>query len=212
MTTVDEWILTSEGTEQPISGFKLLMCKAPRIEVIAHSLAQINRYTGHASRPYSVAEHSLLVADIVASMGLDHHAQRLALMHDAHESLCGDASTPVKVAVGTAWMEFEHPLALLVRTTYHLKAPYAAHGKAVRHADLLALATERRDLMRFDPKVNTPWSVIDQPGARVRPLDGIDLNTPVREAMIWRHHRDAFLARYHDLEARCKAMPGSATA
>lgn len=213
MTTVDEWILTADGKEQPISGFKLFMCKAPSIEVIAHSLAQINRYTGHASRPYSVAEHSLLVADIVAHMGLDHHAQRAGLMHDAHECLCGDAATPVKNVVGTAWAECENPLALLVRSTYHLKTAHTAHGKAVRLADLLALATERRDLLPFNPKHNTAWGVIDQPGAaRVLPLEGIRLDTAAREGTSWRHWRDAFIARYRDLDARCKAMPGAAAA
>lgn len=213
MNTINEWILTADGRDQPISGTKLFWAKAPSIEVIAHSLAQINRYTGHASRPYSVAEHSLLVADLVAMMGLDHHAQRLALMHDGHECLCGDVASPVKVVVGTAWMECEHPLALQVRTTYNLRTPHIAHGKAVSLADLMALATERRDLLPFDPKRNAAWGVIDQPGAaRIAPVAGISLNTPEREAMAWHQWRDAFLARFRDLDARCKVMPGAATA
>ncbi len=204
MLAINEWITTSDGTDQAISGYKLFPGNAPSIEVIAHSLAQINRFTGHAVRPYSVAEHSLLVADIVAAMGLDHHAQRLALMHDGHECMCGDASSPVKTAVGTAWMEFEHPLALLIRTAYNLRTPHVAHGKAVRHADLVALATERRDLMAFNPNANLAWSVIDTPGARIAPAPDIRLNTPEREAMTWRDHRDAFLARYRALDALCR--------
>ncbi len=213
MTTVDEWILTADGRDQPISGYKLFAAKAPSIEVIAHSLAQINRYTGHASRPYSVAEHSLLVADILAAMGLDHHAQRAGLMHDGHECMCGDAASPVKVVVGLAWAECENPLALLVRTTYGLRSAHTAHGKAVRLADLMALATERRDLLPFDRQRNAAWGAIDQPGAaRIAPVDNIKLNTPEREEMTWRHWRDAFIYRYHALNARCKVMPGAATA
>ena len=205
MTPINEWILTADGSDQPISGTKLFWAKAPSIEVIAHSLAQINRYTGHASRPYSVAEHSLLVADLVAMMGLDHHAQRLALLHNAHECLCGDASSPVKVVVGTAWMECEHPLALQVRTTYNLRTAHIAHGKAVRLADLMALATERRDLLPFDPKRNAAWGVIDQPGAaRIEAVAGISLNTPEREDMAWFQWRDAFRARYRALDELCR--------
>lgn len=77
----------------------LLPGNTPRIEAIAHSLAQINRF-GHASRPYSVAEHSLLVCEIVKSMGLDCHAQRAALMHDAHEAFTGDVATPHQSRAG----------------------------------------------------------------------------------------------------------------
>lgn len=35
------------------------------ISDIAHHLSQINRYTGAARRPLSVAEHSLLVCEIL---------------------------------------------------------------------------------------------------------------------------------------------------
>ncbi|WP_440105657.1 hypothetical protein [Acidovorax sp. BL-A-41-H1] len=206
MTTAP-WIVTQDGTDQPISGTHLLVHgKVPRIEVIAHSLAQINRYTGHAARPYSVAEHSLLVADILAAQGYDHHAQRLGLMHDAHECLSGDAASPVKWALGAAWLEFENPLAALVRTQYHLKTAHAAYKGAVKHADLAALATERRDLMPYDPQRNKRWPVIDTPGAEVRPLDNVDLNSTVRAAMSWRHHRDAFLERYRVLTAQCGVL------
>ena len=213
MTTTPPWIVTQDGTDQPITGIHLLAHgKVPRIEVIAHSLAQVNRYTGHATRPYSVAEHSLLVADILAAQGFDHHAQRAGLMHDAHECLSGDAASPVKQALGTAWLEFENPLALLVREQYHLKAAHAAYRGAVKHADLVALATERRDLMLFDPTRNKPWPIIDTPGAVVQPIDSVDLNNSVRVAMTWRHHRDAFLARYRLLTAQCGVMSERAAA
>lgn len=212
MNPIHEEILLSDGKEQPISGFKLFAAKAPSVEVIAHSLAQLNRFTGHAARPYSVAEHSLLVADIVANAGLDHHAQRLALMHDAHECMCGDVNTMVKMVLGILWGEFEHPLALLVRTTYNLRAPHAAHGKAVRQADLVALATERRDLMPFKAGRNRAWSVIDTPGpARVLPLKDIDLANKAREKMPWNAWRDAFIERYYRLDALCRQPVWTAT-
>ena len=198
------WILTAHGTDQPITGYHLLMCdQVPRIEVIAHSLAQINRYTGHATRPYSVAEHSLLVCDILAWAGHDHHAQLAGLMHDAHECLSGDVASPVKAALGIAWIAFEAPLAAMVRKRYHLQTAHTAHRAAVKAADLTALATERRDLMRFDPSVNARWPILDTPGAEVLPVENADLNSPVRVAMSWRHHRDAFLARYRQLAAMC---------
>jgi hypothetical protein len=39
------------------------------------------------------------------------------------------------------------------------------------------------------------------------PLQSIDLHSPVRTAMTWRHHRDAFLQRYTELCARCTLTP-----
>lgn len=177
----------------------------PTIEVIAHSLAQINRFTGHAVRPYSVAEHSVLVCDIVAGMGLGPAAQRAALMHDAHECLCGDVASPVKWELGTAWMAFENPLALLMRKHYGLHATYTGHRDAIKQADLIALATERRDLTRYNPAINAPWSILDTPCAEVLALEAVDLNSTVRVAMSWRHHRDAFVERYQTLTAQCSA-------
>lgn len=199
--TPTHWILTATGQDQPITGSALLMAGVPRIEVIAHSLAQINRFTGHAARPYSVAEHSLLVCDIVAANGHSAAAQLAALMHDAHESLCGDMASPVKWALDAAWLALENPLALLVCKDYHLQAAYTAHRQHIKHADLVALATERRDLMRYDPAANLHWPILDTPGTEVLPMEGVDLNNPARAAMSWRHHRDAFLERYRRLTA-----------
>ena len=206
--TPTHWILTQAGQDQPITGSALLITGAmPRIEVIAHSLGQINRFTGHASRPYSVAEHSVLVCDILAGMGHGPHAQLAGLMHDAHECVCGDVASPVKWAIGTAWIALENPLALLMRKHYHLQAAYTGNRQHIKRADLIALATERRDLMRFAPTVNLPWPILDTPGAEVLPMENVDLNTPVRAAISWRHHRDAFLERYQVLTAQCMGVP-----
>ena len=197
------WLLTTTGREHHLSQCAaLLPGNAPQIEEIAHALAQINRYTGHAARPYSVAEHSLLVCDIVASMGLDCHAQMAALLHDAHEAFCGDVATPVKQVLGVAWPAFENTQALLVREAFQIRTAHTAHRAAVKQADLIALATERRDLMRYDTAQNAPWPALDTPGQEVHPLDGVDLNNPARASMGWRHHRDAFLQRYRTLDAR----------
>ena len=67
------WIVTCDGHE---ASLEFPTHADYEIERIAHSLAQINRFNGHAARPYSVAEHSLLVLDIAKTkLGLDAHGQ-----------------------------------------------------------------------------------------------------------------------------------------
>ena len=62
-----------------------------RIEDIAHHLALINRYNGAPPYPYSVAQHSLLVAKI-----LPDYLKLYGLLHDAAEYLLGDLVSPAK--------------------------------------------------------------------------------------------------------------------
>lgn len=209
------WLLTSTGREHHLGACSALRPgNTPQIEEIAHALAQINRYTGHAARPYSVAEHSLLVCDIVAGAGLDCHAQMAALLHDAHEAYCGDVATPVKQVLGMAWMAFENTQALLVREAFQIRATHTAHRAAIKRADLMALATERRDLLPFAHEACMPWPVLDTPGDEVPPAK-LRLNTPERAAYQWHHWRDDFIQRFEQLDrARLQAaaaIPPTAT-
>ncbi len=61
------------------------------IEDIAHSLANLCRFAGHTARFYSVAEHSLLMSEMVPE-----HLALQALMHDAAEAYMVDLPRPVK--------------------------------------------------------------------------------------------------------------------
>jgi uncharacterized protein len=67
------------------------------IEDIAHSLAIINRFTGHSQFPFSVAQHSLHVS---GALGWFHHepenVQLAGLLHDASEAYVNDLSRPLK--------------------------------------------------------------------------------------------------------------------
>ena len=208
--TASHWIITADGRDHAITGTAVtLPGNMPSIEVIAHSLAQINRYTGHACRPYSVAEHSLLVCGIVASMGLGPQAELAALMHDAHECITGDVASPIKWALGVEWLAFENLHSRMLRHHHGLQTAYIAHGKAIKHADLVALATERRDLMQYDPDRNLPWPVIDTPGAVVAPLAGLSLARESGRTLHWDYQRQMFLCRYAELKAEISGLQAS---
>jgi len=136
------WILTYTGQR-----FDLL---APRAELIttidvAHALAHVCRFGGHPRHHYSVAQHSLVVASIVPP-GL----QLVALLHDATEAYVGDLVRPLK-ALLPDYSEIEHGIWLAICDRFNLdpKLPTSIH-----EADMIALATERRDLM---PEHGEPW-------------------------------------------------------
>jgi hypothetical protein len=185
------WTLSSTGRVLDLTApFKT----APQLSVreIAHSLAQINRFTGHAQRPISVAEHSLLVCDITESvLGLGLHAQLAALMHDAHECITNDLATPMKRQMGRAWTDMEHEWARAFISAFGLGAAWAMHAPQLHQADLVALATERRDLMHPG---GPPWPSL----AGIEPLQGVNLRD--RDAFTWEDWREAFIDRHDELQ------------
>lgn len=112
---------------------------------IAHALANICRFGGHTRKFYSVAQHSCIVADLVP----DEH-KLAALLHDASEAYCGDMVSPLKLAMPD-YREIERRLWLGVCERFQIDP---ALPPCVFDADMIALATERRDLM---PTTNTAW-------------------------------------------------------
>lgn len=108
---------------------------------IAGALARINSYAGHARRPVSVAQHSLLVGELV------NPRWRLpALLHDAHEAFLGDWTRPgieALVARGgdamrAAILRVRRPLDVaMARAVLEASGAVCVHGLA---AEAMALA------------------------------------------------------------------------
>lgn len=183
------------------------------IGAVAHSLAQINRFCGHAHRPYSVAEHSLLVSDLL----MDTYGPLAALaglMHDAHEALIGDCTSPVKAEMrrlasarsfeashlphGRAYSDFDRVEACAqaaIRATFGLITISHLFEQEVHAADMVALATERRDLMPEHPEA---WECLH--GVSPSPRTFTDLMDRSRCSFSWTDWRDAFIERYQELD------------
>lgn len=205
------WMLTSSGLEYHLSGPAALGAngRIVAIEDIAHHLSLINRFTGATSRPYSVAEHSLLCCDIAQRAGASPVVQLAALMHDAHEAYVTDLSSPAKTAVNTysmagggvpSWSLFEQEHAKTVRAHFGLLTVFASQRAFLREVDLQALATERRDLTAYSTAKHSPWAVLDELAQTPVPaLHWLRLDTHDREAKTWRDWRQAFRARFDDL-------------
>lgn len=113
---------------------------------IAHSLANLCRYTGHTRRFYSVAQHSVLVANVV---GPAHRAW--GLLHDAAEAYLGDMAATLKVAdtpLGAAYRDVEESVTRAIAEHFELAWPEPAEVVA---ADRALFVAEFRDVMPLHP-------------------------------------------------------------
>lgn len=159
--------------------------------IIGRVLARTPRFGGHTRKDlpvYSVAQHSLHVARLVP-----RHLTLIALLHDAHEAYSGfgDIQTP---AYGV------HPIlkAVIKQHTARIDKviaeafsfdPTLFHDPAVKHADNVAFATERRDLLENN-------------GAGVVIPEGVELPEPDAkriEVMSEVEARNAFAAKIVEL-------------
>lgn len=66
------------------------------IEDIARALSMTCRFGGHCKKFYSVAEHSVHVADYLRALGCENTLVFRALLHDAAEAYLGDVPSPMK--------------------------------------------------------------------------------------------------------------------
>lgn len=207
------WMLTASGAEYHLAGpTAYAPCGRP-VDIcdVAHHLAIVNQFNGATSRPYSVAEHSLLCCDIAQRAGASVFVQMAALLHDAHEAYTNDLISPAKQAVDSycmaagiaAWRMFEAEHAKGVGEHFKLLSVFAGHRDFLRSIDLQALATARRDLTPYEPSRHMPWPMLgDNTLQPVAPADWVRLDTPEREAATWKHWRERYQSRFLQLDAQ----------
>ena len=171
---------------------------------IAHALACINRFTGHASVPYSVAQHSVMVSRLVRPPLWD-----AALLHDAAEAYLGDIARPWKSSlevresrplgpgmrenVRVPFRDAEDRLLRCIFAALQVSWPDAAGWRAIKEADTTLLVTEARDFFGHQAAYHD-W--------HHRPVNGY---TPLPHRLIplsWRDARQQFLDRWNTLSVQ----------
>lgn len=119
------------------------------ISDIAHALSHIPRYGGHLPFHYSVAEHSIWVADYVRERTDDRNIMLQALMHDATEAFMGDLAKPFKDQI-PGYKRLEDKL--MEAMGRHFGFDYPFHP-LVKEADQHALNAEWYCLMMAKMKI-----------------------------------------------------------
>ena len=155
------------------------------IEAIAHALSQLVRFTGQIRKLYTVAQHCLQVSKIVRpELALE------GLLHDAAEAYVGDVVTPLK-AMLPGYQVIEDRIHLAIASRFDLATDPVTLAE-VKQADLIALSTEKRDLMV--PMTVDEFVLWSANGPLPEPL------TPEIEVLSPTVVRAAFLDRYERLK------------
>ncbi len=118
------------------------------IDDIAHALSLKCRFNGQCKDFYSVAQHSLLVASLLPP------EQKLeGLMHDAAQAYISDITSPVKHRLSD-YKDAHSRLWCVIAKRFGLSDPLHPY---VQHANLVALATEKRHLIMG----NDQWEMLE---------------------------------------------------
>lgn len=167
---------------------------------VAVQLSRIPRFVGATLEPWNVAAHSLHCSALAEADGASLQAQLAALLHDAHEAYMGDIPSPFKQAVmaeaGSMWCPLklaEDKLQVAVLHQLGSLDCYEANRAAVKHWDLVSLATERKYLMHA-AAMDAPWPMLAGIEPAPWPITGM-------RGMGWVDWADDFQERYHHLVA-----------
>jgi hypothetical protein len=134
-----------------------------RIEDVAHALSNKCRFNGMVTRFYSVAEHSVRVANLLVSSGAARDTVLAGLLHDGSEAYLPDVPGPVKLSpvFRDVWGPIEERVQVAVNRAFGLSQPHIAHlHPSIKVADRQMLATEKRDLMNA---AKYEWAGLPEP-------------------------------------------------
>jgi uncharacterized protein len=136
---VEAWITTTSNKQFV---FENPSPESLDIKDIAHALSLICRFTGHCSRFYSVAEHSVRVSEWAEERFGKEYA-REGLMHDSSEAYVTDVNGPLKRLIGEPYTRLEDKALVALGKKFNFSP---IKSDAIRQCDGGLYLAERRDL------------------------------------------------------------------
>jgi 5'-nucleotidase len=155
MTSASE---SARAWQRMLSGRRLDLLDPSPLDVeisdIALGLARVARWNGQTvgSHAFSVAEHSLLVEDLVGRIdpAIDRRWRLAALLHDAPEYVIGDMISPFKAVLGKGYKGVEGRIQAAVHLRFGLPATLPATiKKTIKRADIASAFLEATQLAGF---------------------------------------------------------------
>jgi 5'-deoxynucleotidase YfbR-like HD superfamily hydrolase len=132
-----DWIQTYSGKK-----FHVINPTVDEVDIgdIAHALSNICRWTGHCKEFYSVAQHCVLVSNM-----LPPELALWGLLHDATEAYIGDMNRPLKLSEGMGrYREVESLVMSVIAKKYGLDE---VMPQLVKEVDNRMLQTEAEYLL-----------------------------------------------------------------
>ena len=122
---------------------------------IANGLAFQVRFCGQLDKFYSVAEHSVMVSNMLELSG-NKELALYGLLHDAHEAYMSDIPSPIKALLQPSVGEIETKIDAAIYAKFNLEGLSAVdYARTIKAADRSAFFIEDRDLRnRYHLDVN----------------------------------------------------------
>lgn len=138
------------------SGGKVFFFEPEKSEItlqdLFHPLSMLCRFNGNCEEFYSVAQHSVLVADEIYKETKDKEVAFMGLAHDFSEAFISDIPSPFKNHFDE-FKKVELRMEIWLAKWLGCNFPY---DPIVKKHDLKALSTEMRDLMTVCDNENLP--------------------------------------------------------
>jgi 5'-deoxynucleotidase YfbR-like HD superfamily hydrolase len=136
-----DYVLTSSGNKFSFAEFS---AKNITLRDIAHHLSKIQRCGGAIplDKYYSVAEHSMIIAQKIFELTGSEKAAKAALLHDAAEAYLGDIVSPLKQFLPD-YLEMEYKLTRIIQEKFNVTS---AFDKLIKRIDKGILFQEMTQL------------------------------------------------------------------
>lgn len=194
---------------QSLTGRAITMAAPQAAEIdplvdLPEQLARICRYNGAVpGGQFSVAQHCALMADAILDETGDAELARLGLLHDAHEYVWGDITTPQVEGLDEIAAEVHLPAGSIAEIIAIAKRradaaifkacgvplPTEAQARAIKVWDLRMLATEKRQLLASCPR---RWAATVEKAEPIRMRGGMTLWSVARAADEYRRRLKQF--------------------
>lgn len=137
------------------------------IRDIGLALAKINRFNGQTDIPFSVAQHSIFVTNLMELAGEPKNILKYGLLHDGHEAYYCDFPRPLKT-----YLKTHHGFDInsitdkadnfIFYKIFGLEPPTEKEKEIIKYYDNLALYNEKIYLFKREEKWGWSMPIIEQ--------------------------------------------------